>query len=116
MSELIALDLDSEQGKHLQSLIEEGDEDKVNAYIAKRVARMRAQQLKETLLTAAMRDVIRNVHFCLHTKQVERAQSVLCSMQHLLDGHIDIEDITLLATEMNELNTERAKAGCEGSA
>lgn len=66
---------------------------------------------------AAHRDVILCVHFLMHQRRPDEALMLLCPCATMLEGG-ELPDLVgmAFANKLNEVNMERAKFECAGSA
>jgi hypothetical protein len=69
------------------------------------------------LRVQAFSDVLLNVHFLLHQERGEEAMLLLCTTAAMLEGHIPPDEVGVqYVAKLNEVNLERAKFYCEGTA
>lgn len=84
---------------------------------AKQSALDTIHELAERLRNELMRDVLLGVHFLMHAGRVEEAQTLLCPAAAILEGEkVPGEVFQAMLMKLDQVNTERAKAGCEGCA
>lgn len=74
-------------------------------------------ELAERLRSELNRDVLLGVHFLMHAGRVEEAQTLLCPTAAILEGEkVPTEVFQAMLMKLDQVNTERAKADCEGCA
>jgi len=112
------IELSNEDGAELEALIDQENHVAVKAFIEKKTREKAVEKAFEKIQFKVAMDVLRNVHHCMHTDQAARGVRILCVANALLDESDEVTPSVLellwLADEMTKINTERAKASCEG--
>ena len=89
-----AIPLTEAEGREFERLIEEGDQDKIRAFVTKKCAEDMSdafiggtpEDMRELILSDALPEIVRDMHFCLHAGREEDLQALLCFCNALIEG------------------------------
>jgi len=115
--EIKALGLSDEETATLEKMFAEGDEDGIERVMSKIVAIHALKQETEQLKFRVMQDVLLNAHFLLHENRHDEALSLLCPIVATIEGDPPPMEVVMAVREkLKQVNAEREKSSCEGSA